>query len=124
MTTKSISAAMNNSSLIPRTPAVPKMTFPDDQIKELKTLCPGAAQSEEGGKPYFLLPGLNFSESATPSKCDCLLCPVERDGYASRLFFAKQIGSPRQLNWNASNVSILGCLWFAHSWRVRAGLRL
>lgn len=100
------------------------MSYPDNQIQELKALCPGVASAEEGGKPFFFLPKLQLPESASIRETDALLCPVLTDGYQSRLYFPQQIGSPKALNWNINNAVILGRPWFAHSWRTRADLRL
>ncbi|MBL9170656.1 MAG: hypothetical protein JNN07_23190 [Verrucomicrobiales bacterium] len=100
------------------------MTFPEDQIVELKGLCPEIAQGEEGGQSFLLLPKLPLPPGSDAANVDALLCPYERDGYASRLYFARQVGGPRPLNWNAFNVRILNRNWYAHSWRVRKGLRL
>src|SRR5687768_6180441 len=100
------------------------MSLPDDQVQELKALCPGVAQAEEGGKTYFLLPKLKFTSGATTVELDALLCASPRDGYESRLFLAQKVDSPKPLNWNASGVPILGKAWWAHSWKTRSGLRL
>lgn len=100
------------------------MEIPNDEIEELKALCPGVAAAEEGGKPFFLLPLLHVGDAAQPAQTDALLCPSARDGYESRLFFSRQIKGPNPLNWNANGVRILNREWFAHSWRVHKGLRL
>jgi hypothetical protein len=100
------------------------MTSPDDQIAELKLLCAGLQQGEEAGYPYFLLPGLRLPAGCDPPSMDVLLCPVSRDGYASRLFFAERLKSHPHLNWNANRVRILERNWDAFSWRVSAEPRL
>ncbi len=100
------------------------MEFPPDQIEELKILADGVASAEEGGFAYLLLPSLQLPPGCSPEKVDALLCPVPRDGYPSRLFFAQQITSREQRNWNVTGVRILEGNWYAFSWIVPAGLRL
>jgi|SRR5215213_572825 len=101
------------------------MSFPDDQIQELKAMFGSVGQGVEAGVTYFLLPGLTLPEGCTPSSTDALLCPTPRDGYNSRLFFADRIQSRHSLNWNAVGVRILEHNWNAFSWQVnRPGLRL
>ena len=101
------------------------MDFPDDQIAELKALCPGVACGEEGGSTYFVLPSLLLPDGCEPSQIDALLCPTPRDGYSSRLFFAAKLRTRKPLNWNAVRVRILERNWDAYSWRIkRDDLRL
>lgn len=105
-------------------PEVSAMTFPFDQIEELKSLFGDIKTSEEGGITYFLIPSLSLPSGCSPDKVDALLCPTSRDGYASRLFFSERIQSPTQQNWNANSVRILERNWHAFSWRVPENLRL
>ena len=100
------------------------MTFPEDQVAELKLLCPNIQHCDEAGRIYLLLPRLSLPEGCSPSTSDALLCPTERDGYPSRLFFAERIKSRTELNWNASGVRILERNWQAYSWKVNPGMRL
>ncbi len=100
------------------------MEFPSDQIEELKALTDSVSVSEEGGFAYLLLPSLQLPPGCSPEKVDALLCPMQRDGYPSRLFFAESIQSREQRNWNANGVRILERNWYAFSWTVPAGLRL
>jgi hypothetical protein len=100
------------------------MSFPDDQVGELKRLCPEARQCDEGGRTYLLLPGLALPEGCSPATTTALLCPTERDGYPSRLFLAERVQSRTPLNWNASGVRILERNWHAFSWKVNPDLRL
>lgn len=101
------------------------MTFPADQIEELKRLFPGAAGAEEGGCAYFLIPAAILPAGCSPAATDLLLCPGARDGYPSRLFLGERVQCPKKLNWNATGVRILERNWHAFSWKVnRAGLRL
>ena len=100
------------------------MEFPPDQLEELKTLFDGVSSAEEGGFAYFLLPSLQLPPGCSSEKVDALLCPMQRDGYPSRLFFQAQIRSREQRNWNATGVRILERNWYAFSWTVPTGLRL
>jgi hypothetical protein len=104
------------------------MQFPQDQVAELLELSRGLREFEEGGFKYFFLPGLHLPEGCEPGKVDALLCPMQRDGYISRLYFAFQVRpagkeNSAALNWNGS-VRILERNWHAHSWRMPTGLRL
>ncbi|MCX5842544.1 MAG: hypothetical protein NT022_02130, partial [Deltaproteobacteria bacterium] len=46
-----------------------------------------------------------------------LLCPVERDGYPSRLFLSEMVKTPFPRNWNANGVRILERQWYAFSYQ-------
>jgi hypothetical protein len=98
--------------------------FPQDEALELVSLYPNTSRSEEGGLTYFLIPDVALPPGCAPSSCDALLCPLQRDGYISRLFFSEQIQSPQPRNWNANGIRILERNWHAFSWQTRAGLRL
>lgn len=92
------------------------MEFPEEQLTELKTLAPGAARSEEAGLPYFLLPDLQLPDGCSLTVADCLLCPVPKDGYSSRLYFSHVVKAGP--NWHMQNVHILGRNWNAFSWQT------
>ena len=105
------------------------MSFPLDQIEELKLMFPGVAQSDEGGVSFFFLPNVTLPEGCEPASTDLLLCPTPRDGYNSRLFFGariepKKVEGKQPLNWHVSNLRIIEKNWHAYSWRSPAGLRL
>lgn len=101
------------------------MSYPEDQLAELKRLCPDAASGTEGGIVYFLLPGLGLPDGCSVAQADTLLCPTPRDGYSSRLFFDRVVASRQPLNWHMQNVRILDRNWNVYSWKVnRTGLRL
>lgn len=102
------------------------MTFPEDQVAELKLLCPDVSQVEEAGCTYLLLPGLNLPDGCSPARTDALLCPSARDGYASRLFLADRVQSKAKAepNWNANGVRIAERNWHAYSWKTNPDLRL
>ena len=101
------------------------MTYPEDELAELKQLCPGASRCIDGGTTYFLLPGLQLPDGCAPGVTDALLCPTDRDGYNSRLFFDRVVSSRQALNWNLQNARIADRNWNAYSWKLnRTGLRL
>lgn len=99
------------------------MSLPDDEVAELKQLFSGIQAAKEGGITYVLLPNAKLPSGCTPEVIDLLLCPAERDGYPSRLYFSQQIASPKSLNWNG-NTRVLERNWFAYSWKVAQGIRL
>lgn len=100
------------------------MTLSDDQLRELRVLCPELAVYEEGGVSFLLLPKLAMPDGASPAAVDALLCPTSRDGYASRLFVAERVTPiSSKPNWNG-NIRILERNWLAASWKVQPGLRL
>jgi hypothetical protein len=100
------------------------MPFPQDQVAELKQLCPDVQECEEGGCTYVLIRGLKLPVGCSPSVTDTLLCPTPRDGYKFRLYFAVRVESSVQLNWNANQVRILEMNWYAYSWTVAPEPRL
>jgi hypothetical protein len=102
------------------------MSFPEDQVAELKLLCPDVSEVEEAGCKYLLLPGLNLPDECSPARTDALLCPSARDGYPSRLFFAERVQSKAKAepNWNANGVRIAERNWHAFSWKTNPNLRL
>ena len=99
-------------------------TIPDDHVVELKRLCPDLQRAMEADCPLFLLPKLCLPEGCSPSPVDALVCPVPRDGYPFRLFFAEKIATPKSLNWNSNDVRILERNWHAFSWKIEGELRL
>ncbi len=105
------------------------MTFPVDEIEELKVVYPGVSSCGEAGVTFFLLPKAVLPEGCDPPTTDLLLCPIPRDNYNSRLFFAEKVGGKpvegkQPLNWNANQVRLIERNWYAYSWRTPAGLRL
>jgi hypothetical protein len=94
-----------------------------EQIDELRPLCESISRADEGGFTYLELRKLRLPEPCQPALVDALLCPMEREGYSSRLFFAERVGSPQQRNWNASP-RVLERNWHAFSWRTPKGMRL
>lgn len=99
------------------------MTFPQDQIDELKTMFPGLLAYDEGGNTFFLLPNAELPPGCTPARMDLLLCPTPRDGYPCRLFFAERVSCSKQPNWNG-HARIIDRNWHAFSWKRDQALRL
>ncbi len=99
------------------------MSFPEDQIRELKACFPGAAVAEEAGIQYILLPQCELPEGCEPRVLDVLLCPTKREGYPSRLFLAQKVTHKgKGQNWNPkSSVVILGREWWSLSWKIPTG---
>lgn len=93
------------------------MAFTTDQVQELKLLAPGLSRCEEGGYTYFLLPSFPLPTGCRPERTDLLLCPVPRDGYTSRLYYADRVVCHTSLNWNGA-VRVLERNWHAFSWRI------
>ena len=100
------------------------MSFPPEEIEKLRQHCDSVSSATEGGAAYLLLHGLRLPPGCAPAIVDALLCPTDRDGYASRLFFASQVAGKAAMNWNAQGTRILERNWFAYSWKTRAGLAL
>lgn len=100
------------------------MPFPEDQVAELKLICPDVSAVEEGGCVFLLLPGLHLPEGCSPVCIDALLCPTARDGYDSRLFFSERLQTKTERNWNATGVRIAERNWHAFSWKTSPNLRL
>lgn len=99
------------------------MPFPEEQIAELKAFYREILAAQEGGITYLLLRDAGLPNGCTPPRMDLLLCPFDRDGYPSRLYFADRVQCRAPLNWNG-NVRVLERNWSAFSWKVAPGLRL
>lgn len=120
--------AVSSSLLILAKALPPKgewMTFPEDQLTELKHLFGHEIRKVvEAGLPYLLIPLLKLPPGCKPNVADALLCPVPRgDGYESRLYLSVQVQLPNARNWNG-NVRICERNWQAVSWKVPKGLTL
>lgn len=99
------------------------MTLPDDELTELKQFFKNVQTAKEGGITYVLMPGAVLPAGCAPGTMDLLLCPMPRDGYESRLFFAGRVQCKAGLNWNG-NTRVLERNWVAYSWKIQAKLRL
>lgn len=100
------------------------MNFPEDQILELKSIAPELSIAQDGGYTYIRIDNLQLPDYCIPNIVNVLLCPSQKDGYESSLFYSAQITGCPSRNWNRINVRILEENWFAISWRVNSGLRL
>ena len=95
------------------------MTFPADEIEELKLFNPSIGLAEEGGRAYIRIEGLRLPSGCQPDMVTALLCPSDHSGYTSRLFLSQQIDHKGQgKHWNAKGVVILGQQWWAVSWKI------
>lgn len=95
------------------------MSFPPDEIAEMKAAFAGLSTASEGGTEFILISSLKLPDGCDPAVVDALLCPSTRDGYPSRLYLSARVShqGPGQ-NWSADQV-ILGRRWFAVSWRTQ-----
>lgn len=92
--------------------------YPQEQIEELKAYCSKLAALPEGGITFLHMEGLRMPEGCTPAVCDALLCPVDREGYPSRLYLSVQVSSAYTQNWNVSGARIGEKNWYAFSWKL------
>lgn len=99
------------------------MDFQSDQIEELKKFYSDLKVAEEGGYTYIYIPNLDLPDGCTPTKVNALFCPMLRDGYQSRLFFAEKISCSHNRNWNGQ-ARILDQTWYAISWNINNNQRL
>lgn len=104
------------------------MTIQPDQLEELKLMASNIGTTEEGGISFLLLPDYRLPDGCIPIVVDLLLCPSQRDGYESRLFFSEKVQPVEKpgrvaLNWNGS-IRIAERNWQAFSWRTPTNLRL
>lgn len=101
------------------------MDFSEDQILELKSIAPDLSIAQDGGYTYIRIDNLQLPDYCKPNVVNALLCPSQKDGYESSLFYSVNItGLPNTRNWNRIDVRILEERWYAMSWRVNSGLRL
>ena len=52
------------------------MSYPDEQIAELKGYCSTLSELSEGGISYLEMKDLRLPPGCTPAVCDALLCPA------------------------------------------------
>ncbi len=91
--------------------------YPEEQLEALKKYCSKLSAFAEGGVTFLYLENLRLPQGCIPGVCDALLCPVNRDGYPSRLFFSAEAASLRSQKWNMADAHIGGKNWWAFSWR-------
>lgn len=95
------------------------MTISEEDLAELRAICPGAAIMSEGGYAYVHLPRLKLGQGDSILIREGLLCLQVRDGYATRLFFLEAVPGKGN-NWTAHR--ILDKTWHTWSWNnVPAG---
>jgi hypothetical protein len=99
------------------------LSFPADEVAELKLCYPNIAVAEEGGVTYVQVSQLELPADCVPGTVDALLCPTARDGYPSRLFLNhKVMHKGKGQNWNPKGSTvILGREWWAISWKIAPG---
>lgn len=99
------------------------MDLDPKQIDDLREWCDSISRADEGGYTYLALRNLRLPDGCQPALVDALLCPMPRDGYASRLFFAQRIATRVARNWNGS-VRVLERNWEAFSWKTAERMTL
>jgi len=86
----------------------------DEQLAELRTVCPGAVPMQEGGTTYVFLPSLRLPNGCSPSEMDALLRPGPGpDGYTTRLYLSVPFPNKGQ-NWTVHQ--ILARTWHTPSY--------
>ena len=95
------------------------MTIPEEDLEELRDICPDATIMSEGGYTYVYLPRLRLGQHDIILVREGLLCPQARDGYATRLFLSEPVPGKGN-NWTRHQ--ILDKTWHTWSWNhVPAG---
>ncbi|MFG1520356.1 hypothetical protein [Halobacteriovorax sp. ZH1_bin.1] len=87
----------------------------ENQMKELKVVT-GIENLElkiEAGCRFVYLP--QFFKAKSGELVDCLFACDQHQGYANRLWFAKDLSAEVRGNWNHKNFCIVGRLWSAFS---------
>ena len=89
------------------------MSLPDDQLRALREVNPGARVLDEGEVTYVFLPKQPIQVGEQWRAMDALLCPNKHSGYDTRLFLDQPI-KERAANWTEH--VILGRSWHTFSW--------
>ncbi len=84
------------------------------EMQRMQALHDKAVLLQEGGQPAVLLPEFRFKAAGRDETMNLLLVPQAHSGYATRLFFERQIGG-RGNNWAQHYVA--GKSWWAPSWK-------
>ncbi|MGD0582295.1 MAG: hypothetical protein ABR974_05040 [Bacteroidales bacterium] len=95
----------------------------EEQLNEVKRFYPNVAVIPEGGVSFIFFQELELPSGCIPGSIDALLCPVMRDGYHSRLFYAQKIEGIPQKNWNGT-LRICDKTWYSYSWNSKEGMDL
>jgi hypothetical protein len=90
------------------------MSDPASKFAAIKAMHEGALSLTEGGRIVALLPSFTFQAAGNAETMDVLLVPFEHSGYATRLFFERQIPNRGQ-NWTQHR--IVERNWWAPSFR-------
>lgn len=99
-------------------------SFPEDQVAELKHLCPDVSHFEEGGCAYLLLPGLGLPEGCIPGAQMHFSVQPPVTVTPPGCFFAEKVKFRTDRNWNVTGVRIGERNWHAFSWKAHPNLRL
>lgn len=89
------------------------MNTPEDEIKKLQSIFPGATLWPDGNRTIAFFPSIKIESDGKTRQVDALLYPYDRDGYTSRLFLSEPFTNKGQ-NWNV--FAICGRTWHACSW--------
>ena len=88
----------------------------EDELDELRAICPEVSSISDGGKDYLLWPQLKVTTDGKVLRMDALLRPGEHSGYRTRLFLAEPLpGKGRGGGWSVH--SICGRVWHTWSWK-------
>jgi hypothetical protein len=88
---------------------------PDEELAELRDICPGATPATDGPLSLVLLPKLIVTSNNGPIEVEYgVLCLTEHEGYKTRLFLSQPFPTKGQ-NWKV--YTILGRPWHCCSWQ-------
>ena len=90
------------------------MSGADNDLVELRALCPAAALVEEGGSHFIDLPRLKIWSGGEIIVRDALLSLQAHSGYTSRLYVSAPVAG-KGANWTVHTV--LGRAWHTPSWQ-------
>ena len=84
------------------------------EFDKLKAMHGDAVLLKEGGVSLALLPKFNFRAAGKDQRMDVLLYPEQQGGYATRLFFERQIAGVGA-NWTKHRIAERE--WWVPSWK-------
>src|SRR6185437_4094011 len=85
----------------------------EEQLAELKSICPDAAPTADGPLRLIHLPKLIVTSDGKDTVVEALLCLTTHTGYPTRLFLSQNFPN-RPRNWQTAVV--LGRTWHTWSW--------
>jgi hypothetical protein len=92
------------------------------EVAELEMICGTVEEFQAEGRRLLFLEKVTLPIGCSPPTLEGLLCPQERDGYATRLFLSAPVIG-KGTNWTRHR--ILDREWHTWSWKdVRANQRL